>query len=388
MKAANKQILDQLFPKMVKLRHELHMYPELANEEVMTSSIVSRELKNIGLNAISISGTGLYAVLDSGKPGKTVALRAELDALPITEETQVPYVSKNFGNMHACGHDGHIVTLLAVAATMVERKAQFKGKIKFIFQPAEETGTGSLEMINSGVLENPHVDAIFGFHGTHRYEENTLATKCGCLMAGNDNFIIRLKGQGGYVSSPYARSNPIYLGALILQNLENIKNKIVASGEPIIISATQFNVENEHGLIPKEVTIKGSIRTVKVSTQFQIKQQIIDIVMDIVKPFDIEALVDFEERLPPLINSSRETELVLRAARNILEESHIVPDMDIVMAPEGFAAYLEKIPGSFFFIGNGLQMGTVHKANYNFNDNIIPVSAEMLITVVTNYLNT
>ncbi|MCE3268553.1 MAG: amidohydrolase [Burkholderiales bacterium] len=371
MKSVNRKILDRLLPQMIALRHELHMCPELANQELMTSSIVSRELKNIGLNAIPISGTGLYAVLDSGNPGKTVALRAELDALPIIEETQAPYTSKNLGKMHACGHDGHMVTLLTVAAIMVKCKDQFKGKIKFIFQPAEETGTGSLEMINSGILENPHVDAIFGFHGTHRYETNKIATKDGCLMAGNDNFIIRLKGRGGYVSSPYARNNPIYLGALILQNLETIKNKMESSAEPIIISATEFNAADKHGLIPKEVTIKGSIRAVKASTQVQIRQQIIDVVMDIVKPFDIEALVDFEERLPPLINSSRETEFVLRAARNILEENNIIHDMDTVMAPEGFATYLEKIPGSFFFIGNGLQMGTVHKADYDFNDDII-----------------
>lgn len=390
MKQIIKQKIGQLVPEMVKIRHYIHANPELAGEEFNTSNTVINVLKDFGYTVQSgIAGYGMAATLDSGKAGKTVAIRAELDALPVQEETNIPYKSEIDGKMHACGHDGHIATLLTIAGALIQCKEHFSGKIKFIFQPAEETaGSGAIDMVNHGILENPTVDAIFGFHGTHRYEVNKFATNVGCLMAGHDTFIIKLNGISGYVSSIYAKSNPIDIGAQILQEFKLLQDKISSSREHIIISATQFHAGDTHNVVPSEVFIKGSIRTIKVHTQTQIRQQIYDSVMKIIKPFvNIQATVDFQDSQPSLTNTSYETGIILKSMRQVLDQNNIIDTMDTIMAPEGFASYLEKIPGSFFFVGNGLQNGCIHKETYDFNDEIIPVVAEVLSLAIVNYLN-
>ncbi len=385
-----KQNMQKLIPDMVKMRHHIHSYPELAGEETATALMIADKLKNFDLQvSTGIAGAGIVAILDSGKLGKTVALRAELDALPIFEQSTAPYKSKIDGKMHACGHDGHIATSLTIAGILSNCKDHFKGRIKFIFQPAEETsGSGAIKMVDNNVLENPKVDAIFAFHGTHRYELGKFATKVGCLMASHDTFIINLKGEGGYVSSAYSRNNPIYIGSLIVQDLKNLQSNSSSSSEVPIISVTQFHAGDSHNIIPNEVSIIGSIRAISISTQTQIKEQIIKTVMESAKRFGMEITVNFHDNLPPVINSSYETELVVKVAETILGKENVISTMDTIMAPEGFASYLEKIPGCFFYMGNGSQRGSVHKADYDFNDETIPLAAEVLSMVIMTYLNT
>lgn len=384
-----KPIIQKLLPKIIKIRHQIHANPELANEEIETASLIAKILKNFGCEvATGIAGTGVCALLDSGKPGRTVALRAEMDALPIQEESNSLCKSKNAGKMHACGHDGHMATQLAVAGALSECKDQFKGKIKFIFQPAEETaGSGALAMINNDALEYPKVDAIFCFHGTHRYEVNKLVTKVGCLMAGHDTFTIRIKGRGGYASSPNAACDPIYIGSLITQAVQNITSRVSSPIEPAIISITQFHAGNTYNVIPNEAFLNGSIRTVTADTQEKIKRKIINIATGIVNSFDATVEIDFEHHLSPTFNYPEETELVLRTAKRILREENIISTLAPIMAPEGFSNYLERVPGCFFFMGNGSKRGTIHKADYEFNDDLIPIAAEILGTVAMDYLN-
>lgn len=199
-----KKILQNLLPEIIKIRQQIHSDPELSKEEISTAHIVANTLKKFGYQVTTnIGGTGVSAVLDSGKPGKTVALRADMDALPIQEQTNLPYQSKNKNKMHACGHDGHTATLLAVAGALMHCKDQFRGKIKFIFQPAEEIGAGAAAMIDAGILENPKVDAIFGYHNTPRSDVGAFITKAGSFMAGQDTFTIHIKGRRTCRTSGY-----------------------------------------------------------------------------------------------------------------------------------------------------------------------------------------
>ncbi|MEN9390976.1 MAG: putative hydrolase YxeP [Pseudomonadota bacterium] len=388
MRQIIKNNIDRLAPEMIKVRHRIHSNPELAGEEVSTAKIITDVLRNFGYDSITtnIVGNGISVMLDSGKAGKTIGIRAELDALPILEVTNAPYKSKIDGKMHACGHDGHIATILTVAGTLIQSKEHFKGKIKFIFQPAEETaGSGAIDMVNNGVLENPTVDAIFGFHGTHRYEVNKVATNIGCLMASHDVFKIKLNGNGGYISSLAAKSNPIEIASLIIQCLKDIQN-VTLYTEHIIVSVTKFDTVGTSGQVPNEVMLEGSIRTVTRSTQMLIKQQIMNAVMELATQFNVMATVDFKEKMPPVINTDKETMAVINAAKEVVEQADII-NMNTIMAPEGFGSYLEKIPGCFFFMGNGLHRGSVHKGDYNFNDNVIPIAAEIMSIAVINYLN-
>lgn len=381
--------ITELIPEMINLRHYIHSNPELSGEENSTALIIANVLEKFGYSVeLGLAGTGVCAILDSGRPGKTIAFRAEMDALPIKEQTGAPYKSKIDGKMHACGHDGHMVTLLAVAGALKNCQEFFNGKIKFIFQPAEETsGSGAIEIVKQKVLENPKVDAIFTCHGTHRYETNVVATKVGCLLAGHDTFIIRIRGGGGYVSAAYAGCNPIHIGSLILQNLDKLKNNFTRFDDPVIMSVTQFQAGNAHNIIPREATLTGSVRTTSIVTQKKIQQEIIKTVKETTEKYNVEGSVDFQDSLPPLVNSCFETELVLKAAEQVLGENNTISKMDTLMAPEGFSAYLEKVPGCFFFIGNGLHRGRVHTSDYDFNDDTISIAAEILSLTAIEYLN-
>ncbi|MCX6956972.1 MAG: M20 family metallopeptidase [Verrucomicrobiae bacterium] len=250
-----KLLLQQLLPEIIELRHHLHAHPELAHEEHETAALVGKTLKKFGYEVTEgIGGTGVSAVLDSGKPGKTVALRADMDALPIHEETDLAHRSTRDGKMHACGHDGHTATLLAAAGALMQCKDQFQGKIKFIFQPAEETGTGAAAMIEDGVLENPKVDAIFGYHNSSKSDFGVFKTKMDCLFASQDVFTVVIHGKGGHAAYPHLTVDPIYIGSMIIQALQGIVSRCSAPVEPVVLSVTQFHAGNTHNVIPSEAT--------------------------------------------------------------------------------------------------------------------------------------
>lgn len=221
-----KELIQEFLPEAVKIRHAIHAHPELSNDELKTSALVAQTLKNHGYAVTTrVGGTGVVAILDSGKPGKTVALRADMDALPLQEKNDLSFQSTQAGKMHACGHDGHTASLLLAAAVLMQLKKKLTGKIKFIFQPAEENGTGALSMIENGVLENPKVDAIFGLHNTPYSDAGVVKVKPGCILAGQDAFKIIVKGKGGHAAHPTKIIDPIYIGSQIVQAIQSIVSR-------------------------------------------------------------------------------------------------------------------------------------------------------------------
>ncbi len=387
--SALKLAIQNLLPEIIKIRHDIHAHPELAHRETRTATVIAATLKQYGYEVTEgIAGTGVCAILDSGKPGKTVALRADIDALPITEQTSLDYASQTQGIMHACGHDGHTATLLAAAGALKNCTDQFRGKIKFIFQPAEETGTGAASLIQAGILENPRVDAIFGYHNTSKTKAGFFRTRVGCIHAAQDVFTVVIHGKGGHGAQPQLTIDPIFIGASIVQALQSIVSRFTTPTEAVVVSVTQFHAGTTHNAISDTATLNGTIRTVTPEIRQQVKQRFADIITGIAHTFGATVDIDFSYSFPPTINHPTETELTILTAQQVLGTEKVLPLPDPGMPSEDFSYYLEKVPGCFFWIGTGLEHLRPHSVTYEFNDAIIPAAAQVMAQVAINYLNT
>lgn len=383
-----KNIILQASPYFQQIRREIHSNPELRYEEKQTAILVTNELKKLGLTVQNNVGkTGVVAVLDSGKPGKTVGLRADMDALPIQEETGLPYQSKYPGKMHACGHDGHTATLLAAAHVLTQMKEQLQGKIKFIFQPAEEGGAGAKAMIEDGVLDNPKVDAIFGYHNYPGSAAGTLLTKEDCVMYGDTEFKIIIQGKSGHAAMPNLAIDPIMIGSAIIQNLPGLCRQLSDPVTPDIITITRFISGIADNIIPEIATLTGTIRASSAAHTTRAMESLQKLVTSIATTYGGKATIEFIETYPATINTREATQLVLATAKKILgEEKALIKPMP-ARASEDFSFFLQKIPGCYFFIGNGENSASCHNSKYNFNDDILPIAAEILSAVAIAYVS-
>jgi amidohydrolase len=382
------KIIQTIFPYFRDIRRQIHTNPELRYEENQTAELVAKELKKIGLTVqTEIGKTGVVGLLDSGKMGKTVALRAEMDALPITEISDLPYRSKNSGKMHACGHDGHTATLLATAYVLNQLREEFSGKIKFIFQPAEEGGAGAKAMINDGVLENPKVDVIFCYHNHPSGASGTLITKEGCLLYGNTDFVLIVRGKGGHAATPNLAIDPITIAANIVQNIPLLMRELADSIEPTIVTVTQFNSGVATNVIPDTATLAGTIRASSTKKTKQAQQRFERMAQSIAQAHNADTEITWQEIYPPTINPPKETEWVLSQARQLLGQDKVKIKSAPTRASEDFSFFLQKIPGCYFMIGNSENSPVCHSSQYDFNDEILPMATEVLATLAINYLN-
>lgn len=383
-----KDYIKKIQQEIIEIRHAIHSYPELKYEEHETAKLVFQTLKKFGFENITaqIAGTGVSVVLDSGKPGKTVGLRADMDALPITELTSLPYSSQNHEKMHACGHDGHTATLLAAASALKQNTDKFKGRIKFIFQPAEEGGLGALEMIKAGVLENPKVDAIFGYHNLP-FALGKIGIRSGSLMSGVDFFSIKIKGKGGHGATPHLCVDPILIGSTLVQALQSIASRFIPSSEQFVLSITQFHGGTAPAVIPEDVTLTGTMRTMSASIRETALQHFHKIIEGVAHSFSVQINVDITLSVPATVNTVAETKLVEQTATNLFGKNNIVQFEQPVMFAEDFSFFLEKVPGCYFFVGNGENSPGLHTPTYDFQDNIIPIAASLLAQTAVNYLN-
>lgn len=266
-------------------------------------------------------------------------------------------------------------------------KDHFQGKIKFIFQPAEETGTGAAAMIEDGVLENPKVDAIFGYHNSTKSDFGVFKTKMDCLFASQDVFTVVIHGKGGHAAYPHLTVDPIYIGTMIIQALQGIVSRCSAPVEPVVLSVTQFHAGNTHNVIPSEATFQGTLRAITPANRAMLKEKLIEITTNIATSFGATAEINFSYSFPPTFNHLQETQLTYDVAKKILGEDHVALLTDPGMASEDFSYYVEKIPGSYFWMGIGPKEYHPHHPRYEFNDAIIPIAAEMLAQVAMSYLN-
>ncbi|HWI53655.1 MAG TPA: amidohydrolase, partial [Symbiobacteriaceae bacterium] len=330
------------------------------------------------------------AVIDGGRPGRTVALRADMDALPIAEETGLPFASENPGVMHACGHDVHTATLLATARALKQIEADLPGRVVLIFQPGEEVNPGGASlMIRDGVLQNPAVDAIFGLHVYPLAEAGTMAFGAGPMLAAPDEFDVTIVGRGGHGAQPHLCVDPVLVAAQCLTLLQQIVARNVGPFQSAVITVGSIHGGTARNVIPDEVTFKGTVRTMDSAVQALMRERITAVIRGVCDAAGASYRLRYDPGYPALVNDAAATDLARRAALHVLDEAAVQP-MGPSMGGEDFAFYLQQVPGSFARLGS-MAPGTVgpaglHTAKLMIDEECMAVGAAYYLSVVQTYL--
>nr|WP_304217076.1 M20 aminoacylase family protein [Fredinandcohnia onubensis] len=373
--------------QLIEWRHYLHSHPESAFEERNTSDFLAKVLTDMGLEVHrNIGCTGIVANLTVGDGKGIIGIRSDIDAINLTEVGVHPYASQNPGKMHACGHDGHMATVLGAAKLLTERK-NFNGTVRFIFQPAEETGKGAFAMMKDGLFELFPVDEIYGMHNMPGMPAGSISTRAGGIMASEDNFVIRIKGQGSHASSPHVGKDPIVIASEIVLALQTIISRNMNPNVPAVISCTEFITDGIRNAIPTNVVIKGDTRSYTPEVQKILEERMRTISEGICNINGAECQFEYTHEFAPTVNWEECVEIAVQAAKNVVGEKNVDGNCQPWMASEDFGAFLEKVPGCFVFIGNGDDsdgIGNIplHNSRYDFNDKILTTGAEYFAELI------
>ncbi len=378
----------QLKQKLIDLRRDFHRHPELGLKEFNTAKKVEGVLQALSLETkIFVNGTGVRGFLKGREPGKTIALRADMDALPIQEETHLPYQSENKGVMHACGHDAHMAMLLGAAMILSEKQGELKGNVVFIFQPAEEIGEGAKAMVEETVLEG--VDSIFGLHVISTLPFGTLNYRPGALMAAGDFFDIKITGRGGHGAQPHLTVDPIVIATNAINTIQTIVSREVDPLESAVVSICKMEAGEAYNVIPETATFGGTIRSLKPELRESLPKRVKEILDGVVVGMRGNYEFNLMSRFPATITDEKMTGFVVNVAKEILGEDKVVM-MKPLMGSEDFSFYLQKIPGTFAFLGvENKQKGIFHPQHhpkYNIDEDILPLGTALQSAVAWEYL--
>lgn len=344
---------QEIKEELIQLRRQFHQYPELGYEEENTAKTIADVLKDLGLEVTSgVAKTGVVALLKGGEPGKTIALRGDMDALPLQEISHPPYRSKAPGKMHACGHDAHMTYVIGAAKILKKYQSRFKGNVKFIFQPAEESMGGAKPMIEAGVLENPKVDAILGGHVWPDTPSGSIEVLEGPVMASTGILDLEIYGKGGHAARPHENIDPIQIGQEILQRIQNLTSRGIDPLENSVISICSFQAGETYNVMPERASLKGTIRTLNNDLRLDLPEKIEKIVENITSYYGATYSLDITHLYPATINDKDFTQFASKAAAELLGKEKVIQGDKPSMAGEDFAFYLEKVPGTFLRIGN------------------------------------
>lgn len=394
MKAVREMVEAEL-DTFVQLRHDIHQHPELAFAENRTSDLVAGMLEQWGYQVErGIGGTGLVAQLRVGDGSKSVGIRADMDALPILEESGVVHSSVHEGKMHACGHDGHTTMLLAAAKVLASRKA-FNGTLNLIFQPAEEygkSGSGAMQMIADGLFEKYPCDAVYGMHNMPGYPQGELHFYDGWMMASSDVATITVKGVGGHGAKPHNTHDPIVAASSIVMALQTIVSRNLNPLDSAVVTVGMFHAGVANNVIPEQAELKLTVRCFKPEVRKMLQERIETIAQAQAQSFNVVASVDYQHGYAPVFNTSKETQFARDVARDVVAEEDIVDQTQPMAGSEDFAFMLEKCPGSYLFIGNGLKEKDaasgfdLHNPYYDFNDKNIAIGATYWVALAERFL--
>jgi amidohydrolase len=374
---------------MVALRRDFHRHPELSFQERRTAEIIAERLQKAGLEVrTGIAGTGVVGILRGDKPGKTIAWRADIDALPLTEILEAPFASGTPGVMHACGHDGHTAIAITLAELMSARRAEVPGTAVFIFQPAEELLGGAKPMIEAGVLDNPRVDEVYGLHLTTQDLAGNVNVRRGPTMASGDGFTVEVTGRGGHGAYPHLSVDPMTAAAHILIGMQSLVTKEVAAKETVVLSVGQIQAGTKNNIIPDKAVMRGTLRTFNFDVREQLLGRLQSFVADMARAYRAEARLDLTMGCPPVVNPDRETELVHRCAVDELGEA-AVSEGSPVMASDDMSLFLRARPGCYFRVGIAPTHGRPaphHAPEFEMNELGLPVGLRVALGVMRSRL--
>jgi amidohydrolase len=391
MQDAARQEIKLMKEWLVDIRRTIHMHPELMYQEEDTSKLVAHHLKDLGLEfSTGIGKTGVVGLLRGAKEGKTIAIRADMDALPIEEATAVPYASKIPGRMHACGHDAHTAILLGVARFFSSRRNQLKGNIKWIFQPAEEGGAGADAMIKDGVLENPKVDAIFGAHVFQEIPLGKIGVSPREAFASSDHVSIEIIGKGGHGAYPHLAHDPILAAAHLVAQIHSVVSRNVPPLENAVISFGKIAGGQAFNVIPDSVELMATVRALTPEVRTLLNERIAQICRGIELSFGVECRLNYKVGYPPLVNNSEMAQLIVSACGDAIGEENIEFPKP-TMGAEDFAFYLGKVPGAIFRLGirneaKGI-IHPIHSSLFNIDEDVLPFGVEMFVQIISQYLD-
>ncbi|HDX9612565.1 TPA: amidohydrolase [Bacillus toyonensis] len=376
--------------QLVEWRRHFHKYPELSFQEEKTSQFVFDILQKIPY--LEVSRPTQYSVMAKlvGKqPGKTIAVRADMDALPIHEENDFDFISTYQGVMHACGHDGHMAILLGVVHKLVEEREKVKGEIRFLFQHAEENFPGGAEeMVAAGVMEG--VDYIIGAHLWAPLEAGKIGVIYGAAMAAPDVFKITIEGKGGHAGIPHETIDSIAIGTQVVSQLQQIVSRLTNPLDSLVVSVTQFHAGTTHNVIPKQAEIEGTVRSLRHELREETEGKIERIVKYITESYGAKYTFSYEYGYRPVVNNYEVTELIERTALQLYGRDRVVR-LQPTMAGEDFSAFLQKAPGTFFFIGAGnKEKGIIyphHHPRFTIDEDALPIGVEVFVSSIMNSIN-
>ncbi len=388
-----KSDIYELVPDMVALRRDLHEHPELAYEEVRTSGIVAQRLRSLGMEVqTGVAKTGVVGLLRGGtnKAGaKTIAIRADMDALPIHELNEIEYRSTADGKMHACGHDGHTTIALAVADILSKRRADLAGNVKFIFQPAEEVVGGAEPMVKEGTMEG--VDGIIGLHLMSKMPIGRVGVRAGAVFASADKFVLTVRGKGGHAAMPHEAVDPIVIAAHIITVLQTIISRETSPFSPAVITLGSIQAGTAFNIIPETVELQGTIRAFSVAEREKLARRISEMAQGIAGAMrgSCEAAVLYG--CPPCINDPAMTELVHKAAAAAVGEQSVDSSEEVLTTSgDDMAYFLDTVPGCYFIVGAQNEKKGVtyphHHPRFNVDEDAMPIGVEVLTRAALDFL--
>ena len=379
----------------IALRRDLHAHPELAFEEVRTAKIVSDQLAGLGLKNIktNVGKTGVTAVLDTGKAGKTVLARADMDALPVQEErNELEFRSTIDGKMHACGHDGHTAILLSTAKLLSQHQEHFSGKVVFVFQPAEETVEGAKAMLADNALEDYKVDHSLGLHLSSMHPLGTASMRKGPAFAATDLFEIQLIGKGGHAAMPHSNIDPVVAASQLIMALQTLVSRETNPVDQAVLSMTSFQAGSTYNVIPEEVNMKGTLRTFNDETRAFLKQRIQQVSEGLASTLRCNARVTFVQGCPAVINDETMTEVFANVAASVLGDSQVERNAPMIMGSDDMSLWLQEGSGCYFFLGAANEELDFnyphHHPKFGIDEASLPLAVEIFSKGIIRYLET
>ncbi len=368
---------------LIEIRRDLHRHPEVALTEVRTASVILRYLQTLGLHPRYCNGTGVIADISGGQPGPLIALRADIDALPVAEATGLPFASVEEGKSNACGHDAHTAILLGAAELLARECAELQGTVRLLFQPAEEIVSGAAGMIEAGALDG--VQAILGLHNEPSLPVGRVAVQAGATMAASDRFTIEVTGKGGHAAMPHQTTDSLLAAAAITMSLQTVVSRIVDPVEPAVVTVAQFSAGTVFNVIPDHATLKGTIRYFASEVGECLPRLLETVASNVAAGYRCSALVKYQRMVPSVVNEPRLTELVRSICQAELGMNNVdVPSL--TMVAEDFALYQQHVPGCFLRLGSGGLYGLHHPA-FTIDEECLRIGAVLMARLAQTALH-